>query len=717
MNGKLQASIKDVVNLLGTNLYSEESVVIRELIQNAYDSIVTRYGDEASKKGRIIFRIKSNTSIEVVDNGTGMDEEDLIIYLSTMGKTLKKMSKDAKLIGKYGIGFFSSFMIAETVVVTTKKNGGKLCNWSSDGIENFSIIPIDDKDAPVGTIVTLNLQLSSHKFSQPAYLKNCIIQHCNYLDCPIFFDEEQVNSQQFPWEKEVKEKVKESLQKHYGEEIRFFKYFKNKEHKYECILCLVHSGPYFELFSKRLFVSDNLTNVVPDELKFIKIIINCDSIELTLARESQKKGLGWTFIVNSVREIAVSWLNELATKFSEDPFIIDIIRQNQLQFQKSALREISLFNSIYNLIGFDLSNFEEKQVTIVRYRKLFKNYNDKIYFNDGKSSEKFASLLRVLKEKNIPVFVVQDHSEKELLRKIANKVSAHLMNIEISEDIILEDFDETKSNKLLGFCESVTNRNVKFKSIDPDWIPMITTPDSIYLNSKNSFINELDNLRISSVNSRVIIQNFFRTFESIAQIRNSNDHIFSLMVKNVIHAFKNWLSDLEKSENLAKEQEYMHRWWSEQASIRDLNSKRTFIQNGTSFFFRCFIICPFKDKYLDVINQVKNTFVVKGIFAETAENIDNIGILKKVCAAIDHCDFAVVDISENNPNVMLELGLLIARRKPAIIIRNINVEKDQGIKVPVDIISIERVEYSNTSEDLHAKLSKISDIIIPKKNA
>ena len=132
------------------------------------------------------------------------------------------------------------------------------------------------------------------------------------------------------------------------------------------------------------------------------------------------------------------------------------------------------------------------------------------------------------------------------------------------------------------------------------------------------------------------------------------------------------------------------------------------------YYYRCFIVCPFSSKYKDVINTVKLVFRNHGIWAETAEKFENSSILKKVCSHIDSCDFAVVDISENNPNVMLELGLLIARRKPAIILRDLSTVLDKNIQIPSDIVEIQRVEYQNTSEDLNEKLTAIGNNIIGK---
>src|SRR5688572_22374158 len=117
MNAKIQANIKKLIKLLASNLYSDHEVVIRELIQNAYDSIVAKYGKDNLSKGKITFQTFSNGRLSITDNGTGMNEEELTGYLSTMGSTIKDINPGDKYIGKYGIGFFSTFFISDKVIV------------------------------------------------------------------------------------------------------------------------------------------------------------------------------------------------------------------------------------------------------------------------------------------------------------------------------------------------------------------------------------------------------------------------------------------------------------------------------------------------------------------------------------------------------------------------------------------------------------------------
>jgi len=164
--------------------------------------------------------------------------------------------------------------------------------------------------------------------------------------------------------------------------------------------------------------------------------------------------------------------------------------------------------------------------------------------------------------------------------------------------------------------------------------------------------------------------------------------------------------------------ELSERWWVGPSSLDSLaQAVGSFRRDGRVFRYRCFIACPFTPPYQDVVNVVRSVLIPYGVYAETAEAIDTRALMEKICLRIDQCHFAIVDVSESNPNVLFELGILLARRKPAVIIRNTEIAEWAGARVPSDVVGVERVEYQNTSEDLRSKLTKLCQRVFGEKNA
>jgi hypothetical protein len=162
----------------------------------------------------------------------------------------------------------------------------------------------------------------------------------------------------------------------------------------------------------------------------------------------------------------------------------------------------------------------------------------------------------------------------------------------------------------------------------------------------------------------------------------------------------------------------LERWWAGPPSLEQLPpAAGSFRRDGRDFSYRCFIACPFSAPYRDVVNVVKSVMAAYGIYAETAEAIDTRALMEKICLKIDQAQFAVVDVSESNPNVLFELGILLARRKPTIIIRNTGIAEWTGERVPSDVVGVERIEYWNTSEDLREKLRQLCERIFGGSNA
>lgn len=147
--------------------------------------------------------------------------------------------------------------------------------------------------------------------------------------------------------------------------------------------------------------------------------------------------------------------------------------------------------------------------------------------------------------------------------------------------------------------------------------------------------------------------------------------------------------------------------WRELASLQSIKLRKPFREKGKEYRYRCFIACSFNDQHKDVIYEVTKTLKNKGIYVEMAKAVDGIDFLGRILRRIDECDFGIVDITDNHPNAMMELGLLMARQKPVILIRNKPVAIARGIEIPSNLNGIGRIDFVNTRVDLRRQLSDL----------
>ena len=223
--GKLSVETQDIFPLIKKFLYTDQEIFLRELISNASDASDqlrfealkddSLYEDNADLEIRVEYN-KDNKTITVLDNGIGMSREDVVEHLGTIAKSGTKeffnsltgdQSKDSQMIGQFGVGFYSVFMVAEWVRVTSLswKPRTKAAYWYATGGETFEVGPAEKAER--GTTVEIKLKPDAEEFAQEHRLREIIKKHSDYVPFPIYLgeSEEQVNSQTALWRKSPRE--------------------------------------------------------------------------------------------------------------------------------------------------------------------------------------------------------------------------------------------------------------------------------------------------------------------------------------------------------------------------------------------------------------------------------------------------------------------------------------------------------------------------------
>lgn len=436
-----------VLNLMINSLYTNKDVALRELISNAADAcdklryLAVQDSGLLQKDEELKITISLNKDTKVLtiaDNGIGMNEADLVENLGTIARSgtenfIKSLTgdqnKDIKLIGQFGVGFYSSFMIAEKVVVISKKyDADKAYKWESEGADNFTIEEIKE-ETPRGTKITLFLKEDAAEFADRFHIKHIIQTYSDNIDFKIDFTAEDgkseiVNSASAIWARPKNEITQEQYQAFYKQISHLpgdpFMTIHNKVEgavQYVSLLFIPGMKPFdlfhpdrkssVKLYVKKVFISEDL-NLVPAYLRFIRGIVDSDDLPLNISRES----LQHNAVLEKIKKSIISKiLSELKKKTVEN-------EEEYLQFWnnfgavlKEGLCESTQFReSILEVCRFYSSKSPDKLISINEYLGRIKAGQNKIYYLTGESVEKMKSSpqLEIFLKKDVEVLFLTD---------------------------------------------------------------------------------------------------------------------------------------------------------------------------------------------------------------------------------------------------------------------------------------------------------------------
>ena len=357
-----EAEVSRLLHMMVHSVYSEREIFLRELISNASDACdKLRYAGLTNNdllKGTGEFAIdikldKENKTLTISDNGVGMDREDLISHLGTIARSgtssfMENMSgddkKDVNMIGQFGVGFYSVFMVADKVEVLSKKAGqDKAYLWASDGIGEYTIAD-GEKDAS-GTRITLYIKDDADEFLDQHRLKNIIKTYSDHITLPITLisksedkdaEEEEVsekvNDGTAIWARSKSEITDEQYKEFYhhvghtfDEPATTIHYRAEGKIEYTVLLFIPSQQPMdlfdparktkVKLYVKRVFITDDCEDLLPGYLRFMRGIVDSEDLPLNISREMLQNNPVMTNIRNAVTKRI---LNELEKKAKKD---------------------------------------------------------------------------------------------------------------------------------------------------------------------------------------------------------------------------------------------------------------------------------------------------------------------------------------------------------------------------------------------------------------
>ena len=496
-----------ILNLMINSLYANKDVALRELVSNASDAcdkmryLIAQNSEIADDELKItITTNKEKKQLIIVDNGIGMNQEDLIENLGTIAKSgtenfIKSLTgdkqKDVQLIGQFGVGFYSCFMIAKSVEVITKKyNEDQAWHWQSEGSAQFTINESEEKISTRGTKIILHLKDDATDFFDRFHIKHVVQTYSDHINFKIDFIPENIeagakietlNSASALWKKPKDQITAEQYQNFYkhishlpGEPYLTLHNNVEGAVSYTNLLFIPSSKPFdlfhpdrktsVKLYVKRVFISEDLS-LVPACMRFLRGLIDSDDLPLNISRET----LQHSVVIDKIRKNVVNKvLSELKKKANDDEEKYLEFWNNFGAVLKEGLCESSEFREkILEICRFYSSKSPDKYITLAQYLERAKANQDKIYFLTGESVEKIKSSpqLEIFLKKDVEVLYLIDavdefwvtvalpYKDKEL--QSINRHDVDLENVEKKTEEKNED--ENEESKKADDSKDVTN--------------------------------------------------------------------------------------------------------------------------------------------------------------------------------------------------------------------------------------------------------------------
>lgn len=492
---EFKAEVSKVLDIVIHSLYSNSEIFLRELISNASDACdKLRYAlllhpELANGKDTFKITIIPNTkedTLTITDNGIGMNKEDLINHLGTIARSgsaefFKSLTgdkkKDMALIGQFGVGFYSAFMVADKVTVRTKKAGSSEGYiWISNGADSFTIT--QDDSLPVGTSVVLHLKSDAKEYLETIRLRHLIRQYSDHISWPIVLQEngkeETVNSASALWTRKKTEVTPEQYKDFYQSVSHAFDdpwltlhYKAEGVIDYTALLFIPTKPPFnlfqpdrksgIQLYVNRVFISDDVPDLMPFFLRFVTGVIDTNDLPLNVSREMLQK----TPVMAKIKKGIVKRILSELKKRSEDKADYQKFWESfGIVFKEGLYEPIEERSEVAELCRFN-ATFSDELVSFEDYVKSMKDGQDNIYYLSGAdlATLKNNPQLEGFSARGIPVllltdpideFWVQTYTEYQG-KKIVSVMHAKqdLEKIKPSEEPTGESLDKTKSDLLV----------------------------------------------------------------------------------------------------------------------------------------------------------------------------------------------------------------------------------------------------------------------------
>ena len=532
---QFQAESKRLLDMMINSIYTHKEIFLRELISNASDAIDKLYyralkdGDTGLNRDDFSITIaadKDNRTLTITDNGVGMTKDELDNNLGVIAKSgslnFKKENEkqeDIDIIGQFGVGFYSAFMVSDDVTVESRAFGSdEAWRWHSTGAEGYTIEPCEKAER--GTVITLKIKDNSEEENYDEYLdqyrlRSIVKKYSDYIRYPIRMDVEKSRPKEKPegadkdapmefetytetetlnsmvpiWRKNKSEVTEEEYQNFYKDKFmdwqnpaKVIRTHAEGAATYDALLFVPAKAPMdfytreyekgLQLYSNGVMIMEKCPDLLPDHFSFVKGLVDSQDLSLNISREMLQHDRQLKLIAGrlekKIKSELESMLNNDREKYEE------FYKGFGLQLKYGMYADYGMHKDLLKDLVLFYSSSEEKLVTLKEYVSRMKEGQDSIYYACGDAVERIAKLpqTEMLRDKGYEILYLTDNVDEFALKILEKYDDKGFKNIS-SDDLGLETEEEKKeaekqvedNKEMLDFMKEALDGKVKAVSL------------------------------------------------------------------------------------------------------------------------------------------------------------------------------------------------------------------------------------------------------------
>ncbi|MEW2547578.1 molecular chaperone HtpG [Streptomyces sp. NPDC047002] len=440
---EFQAEARQLLQLMVHSIYSNKDIFLRELLSNASDALDKRrlagLQDDRLRADDPHIRVEADKearTLTVRDNGIGMSREDVVGLIGTIARSgtaetlrrLKENKESAELIGQFGVGFYSVFMVADRVTLLTRKAGEEGgTRWESDGGGTYVIESV--ADAPEGTEVTVHLRPADeedalHDYADEWKIREIVKRYSDFISFPIRLGDETLNSMKALWARprsEVKDEEYHEFYRHishdWSDPLEIVQMRAEGTFEYEALLFIPSRAPHdlfqrdarhgIQLYVKRVFIMDDTRELLPSHLRFVKGVVDAADLSLNISREMLQQDRHIRMIRRRLAKKVLSTVKDLMRDDAEK--YRTFWREFGAAVKEGLLGGAEDHKAILDIASFT-STAGEEPTTLADYVSRMKDGQDTIYFMAGESRAQIENSphLETFRAKGYEVLLLTD---------------------------------------------------------------------------------------------------------------------------------------------------------------------------------------------------------------------------------------------------------------------------------------------------------------------
>ena len=533
--GNISIHTENIFPIIKKWLYSDKDIFIRELISNGCDAIsklkrLVNLGEaevSEDEKYKILVSVnKENGTLKFIDNGIGMTDEEVKKYINQVAfsgaedfinKYKYKINEDKDIIGHFGLGFYSAFMVSKRVQIDTLSyiEGAEAVTWVCDGGTEYEIYPSEDRKER-GTTITLFIDDDSKEFLETYKVREVIEKYCSFLPIEIYLEEEgkEVKEEDLKplndinplWMKAPKDCTDEEYKDFYKKvfmdyndplfwihlnvdypfNLKGILYFPKLKHELEA------TEGQVKLYNNQVFVADNIKEVIPDFLLLLKGTIDCPDLPLNVSRSFLQKD-------KDVMKISKHIVKKVADKLvalykNERENFKGFWKDIQIFIKYGCLRDESFYEKIKDIIIFRKLNGE--YITLKEYleENKEKHENKVFYVTDEKQQSQY---IKMFKEANLDALVLDCSLDNHFISFLEAKetgVTFARIDSDISETLKNNEAEDLKdiNDKIKNLFNKVSTNNVKEVKVES--LKNSETPAIILVSEQSRRMSEMSKM-------------------------------------------------------------------------------------------------------------------------------------------------------------------------------------------------------------------------------